>query len=316
MTRTATIPGRGRRGRRAGGSRRSTARMLAPAVLAATAIAACSTAPSPTTGSAEPPAIDPTPAPSTTTHPVPTTAVTPQPSAATVPGPSALPNGDEPVTLDPAAFSTTIDHPYWPMTPGTRWTYRETAEDGEVLTVTVIVTDQTKVTGSGITARVVRDTVRNGREIVEDTFDWYAQDRFGNLWYLGEQTAEFEGGKVVSREGSFEAGVGGAQAGIALPAAPSPGQAYRQEYRAGEAEDRGEVLGVAEFVDTTAGHYPDAILTRDTTPLEPDVLEYKLYARGVGPVLTLTVSGGSGREELIKVDQAPPGAGTGPLGRP
>jgi hypothetical protein len=133
---------------------------------------------------------------------------------------------------------------------------------------------------NGVTARVVRDTVTEDGEIVEDTFDWYAQDRDGNVWYFGEDTAEFEAGEIVSRAGSFEAGVDGALPGIIMPADPRPGLSYRQEYYQGEAEDNGVVLSVDELADVPFGHYEDMLLTRDTNALEPDVLEYKLYARG------------------------------------
>ena len=97
-----------------------------------------------------------------------------------------LPTGSQPVQLDPAEFTTEIDHPYWPMKPGTRWTYREVDEEGETKEVVVVVTTQTKKIANGVTARVVRDTVRVDGSIIEDTFDWYAQDAHGNLWYLGE----------------------------------------------------------------------------------------------------------------------------------
>jgi hypothetical protein len=229
---------------------------------------------------------------------------------------AALPQGDDPVDLEPGSFTTDIDNTYWPMAPGTQWTYREADSGGDRLTVVVTVTTATKRIANGITARVVRDTVTRGGEIVEDTIDWYAQDAVGNIWYLGEDTAEFENGEVVSREGSFEAGVDGALAGIAIPADPRPGLAYRQEYLEGEAEDNGEVLSVNEKVDVPYGHADDVLLTKDTITIEPDVLEYKLYAPGVGPVLVLGVSGGSAREELISIEQVPDGTGTGPLGRP
>jgi hypothetical protein len=227
-----------------------------------------------------------------------------------------LPQGDAPVRLDPAGFTTEIDNPYWPMKPGTRWTYRETDGEGGEAKVVVIVTNLTKKIANGITARVVRDTVTEDGQIVEDTNDWYAQDAKGNIWYLGEDTAEFEDGKVASRAGSFEAGVDGALPGIAVPAAPQPGMEYRQEFYKGEAEDSGRVLSTDELAQVPAGKYRDALLTKDFTPLEPDVLEYKLYVKGVGPVLTLTASGGAGREELLTVDQVSGAAGTGPLGHP
>jgi hypothetical protein len=156
--------------------------------------------------------------------------------------------------------------------------------------------------------------VRQDGQVLEDTFDWYAQDDEGNVWYLGEDTAEFEDGRITSREGSFEAGVDGALPGIVMPAEPAPGQRYRQEFLEGEAEDQGAVLSAEELVEAPIGRYDSAVLTRDTNPLEPEVSEYKLYAPDVGLVLTLDVSGGSGREELLEVDEVPPEAGTGPLG--
>jgi hypothetical protein len=227
-----------------------------------------------------------------------------------------LPQGSEPVELDPADFTTEIDNPYLPMMPGTRWTYREVGPDGEVMEVVVIVTNTTRQIANGVTARVVRDTVTLDGEIIEDTFDWYAQDQAGNVWYLGEDTAEFEDGVITSTEGSFEAGVDGALPGIIMPGIPTPGMKYRQEYYAGEAEDNGEVLSTDEMADVPFGHFEGMLLTKDTITIEPGVLEYKLYARDIGLVLALGISGGSGREELANVDTAPVGAGTGPLGNP
>ncbi|HEU4916220.1 MAG TPA: hypothetical protein VFV13_06610 [Acidimicrobiia bacterium] len=229
-----------------------------------------------------------------------------------------LPQGGESVDLDPAEFTLTIDNPYWPIEPGSQWVYREIDEDGKELEVVVTVTTATKEIANGVTARVVRDTVTQDGELIEDTVDWYAQDSTGAIWYLGEDTAEFEDGDIASTAGSFEAGVDGALPGILMPAEPADGMRYRQEYYQGEAEDHGEVLSIEEQAEVPAGHYKDAILTKDTITIEPDVLEYKLYARGVGPVLVFGVSGGGGREELIdfhQVDEAvAQAAGTTPLG--
>ncbi len=237
--------------------------------------------------------------------------------AASTPSPATtLPTGAEPVNLDPADFTADITHPFWPMEPGTRWTYRDVDEKGEVQTVVVLTTNKTKKLANGITARVVRDTVRSHGEVVEDTFDWYAQDSAGNVWYMGEDTAEFENGKIVTRAGSFEAGADGALPGILLPAEPQVGQKYRQEYLKGEAEDNGEVLGLNQLVEVPTGRYRGALLTRDTTSLEPDVVEYKLYAPDIGPVLTVDISGGAARESLVKIDKVAPKDGTGPLGKP
>lgn len=212
--------------------------------------------------------------------------------------PAALPQGGEPVQLDPADFVERIDNPYWPMSPGSRWVYRETGADGAEQRVVVTVTDRTKRI-LGIDAVVVHDVVTEDGALIEDTFDWYAQDVDGNLWYLGEQTAEYEDGKLVSTEGSWEAGVGGGQAGIVMPAEPRPGLTYRQEYLQGEAEDAAEVLGVDETIVVPLGRFDGVVLTKDFTPLDPDALEHKFYARGVGPALVVALTPGGGREELV-----------------
>lgn len=216
---------------------------------------------------------------------------------------AGLPRGSEPVELDPADFTADVTNRYWPMEPGTRWTYREIDEEGKALEVVVTATSETKEIANGVSARIVRDTVIEDGELIEDTFDWYAQDAEGNVWYLGEDTAEFENGEMTTRAGSFEAGVDGAQPGIIMPADPVDGMQYRQEYYEGEAEDNGEILSLEEQAETPYGHFPEALLTKDTITIEPDVLEFKLYAPEVGPVLTLGVSGGAGREELVDLEQ-------------
>ena len=219
---------------------------------------------------------------------------------ATSPPPSfALPQGSDTIELDPSMFAgVPLDHPFWPMAPGSRWVYRETDADGVEQQVEVTVTDKTRDI-AGIPATEVHDLVTEDGEPVEDTLDWYAQDTLGNLWYLGEDTKEYENGKVVSTEGSWEAGVDGAQAGIILPAEPQVGQAYRQEYYAGQAEDKAEILALDKHVEVPFGTFDDVLQTRDFTPLEPDVEEHKFYARGVGPVEVRQTSGGSSHEVLL-----------------
>jgi hypothetical protein len=212
--------------------------------------------------------------------------------------PITLPQGSDPVTLDPADFVTQIDNPYWPMAPGSKWVYRESDIKGSAVRVDVTVTSRTRQI-SGIAATVVHDKVSDHGELIENTFDWYAQDECGNLWYLGENTKEYENGKIVSTEGSWEHGVNGAFAGVVVPADPQVGMSYRQEYYAGEAEDVASILSVDEQAQVPFGHFRDVLLTKDFTTLERRVLEYKLYARGVGPVLVLGISGGSDREDLI-----------------
>src|SRR5919109_1583143 len=130
-----------------------------------------------------------------------------------------------------------IDNPYWPMHVGSRWVYRETDTHGANQRIVVTVTDRTKRVASGVTARVVHDKATEDGEVVEDTFDYYAQDAKGNIWYLGEDTTEYENGKPVSKAGSWEAGVDGARAGIVMLAHPRVGRRYKQEDYPGHAED-------------------------------------------------------------------------------
>jgi hypothetical protein len=215
---------------------------------------------------------------------------------------TTLPQGSEAVQLDPRDFTTQIDNPYWPMAPGSRWLYRETDAEGNPQRVEVTVTNETK-TIAGIEARVVHDVVSENGQVIEDTYDWYAQDADGNIWYLGEDTKEYENGKVKSTAGSWEAGVDGAQAGVIVPADPKVGMTYRQEYYKGEAEDAAEVLSLDEKVSVPYGFFSKVLMTRDHTPLDPKLLEHKFYARGVGPVLALAIAGGSDKEELIRFER-------------
>jgi hypothetical protein len=207
---------------------------------------------------------------------------------------TSLPQGSEPSKLEPGGFVSEIDNPYWPMTPGTTWVY---LEDGQRVEVTV--TDRKKQI-VGIPATVVHDVVTEDGALVEDTWDWYGQDADGNVWYLGEDTKEYENGKLKSTEGSWQAGVDGAEAGVVVPAKPEIGLTYRQEYYKGEAEDAARVLSLDERVEVPFGRFTQVLMTKDYTPLEPRILEHKFYAKSVGPVLALTVAGGSGREELIR----------------
>ena len=221
-------------------------------------------------------------------------------SAGTCPVP--LPQGGDPVALDPADFGGPIDNAYLPLPVGARWIYRETDTEGGSQKITVTVKSRTKQI-LGIDAVVVHDKATDHGDVVEDTFDWYAQDACGNVWYMGENTKTFENGQVVSTEGSWEAGVDGAQPGVVMPADPQVGQGYRQEYYAGQAEDAAQTLSLDEQAEVPFGHFRDVLLSKETTPLHGRALEYKMYAPGIGVVLALTVSGGAEREELISFTQ-------------
>ena len=144
----------------------------------------------------------------------------------------------------------------------------------------VVTTRQKQILG--IDATVVHDVVTEHGDLIENTWDWYAQDGCGNVWYLGENTKDYENGVVVSTAGSWEAGVNGAQPGVVMPADPQVGLSYRQEYYAGEAEDAATILSLTEQAEVPYGHFSDVILTKEYTPLHPEDLEYKLYAEGIG----------------------------------
>jgi hypothetical protein len=184
-------------------------------------------------------------------------------------------------SADPDDFVQAIDNPYLPLQPGNRWVYESTGIDPETLTVTV--TDDTREI-QGITTTVVHDVVRDASgKVVESTFDWFAQDRAGNVWYFGEDTTEYDARGRPDHSGSWEAGVDGAQAGLVMPAEPRVGDGYQQE-----------------SVNLGFDSFTDLLQTEATTPLAPSLVEQKYYAPGVGLVLEQTVQGGAERVELVE----------------
>ena len=209
--------------------------------------------------------------------------------------PAALPK------IDPANFvdSQVIDNPYFPLKPGTTAIYDGTEED-DTVHIEEFVTHETRQI-MGVTAVVVRVREWINGELAEDTVDWYAQDREGNVWYFGELSKEYEDGEFVGTEGSWEAGVDGATAGIIMKANPQVGDAYRQEYLPGEAEDMGEVIRLNESTSVPFGSFEGVVVILEWNPLEPDVLEYDYYARGVGAILEEVVEGEAERIELVAI---------------
>ena len=212
---------------------------------------------------------------------------------------TSLPEDGQAFAIDPSEFTTEIDNPYWPMKPGSQWIFRETNAEGSVSRVVVTVLDKTKMIANGVEARIVHDQVTEEGKVVEDTYDWYAQDAGGNLWYLGEDTTEYENGKPKTKEGSWEAGVDGALPGIIMPANPRVGMTYREEYYKGHAEDGASILYTDALEKVPYGRFEHGVQTRYFSGIELDVIEEKIYAQGVGVVLELTVSGGSDRAELL-----------------
>jgi RTX calcium-binding nonapeptide repeat (4 copies) len=198
---------------------------------------------------------------------------------------------------DASQFTTSIDNPFMPLRPGTTFVY-ENSEDGEEVRVTV--TDETRVV-DGVTTVVVHDTARVNGLVIEDTYDWYAQDADGNVWYFGEETAEYDPGNPdpVSTEGSWEAGVDGAEPGVVMLADPEVGIRYRQEYFQGEAEDWAEVKSLDARTHVPYGSFDEVLKTLDVNPLDPST-EHKFYAEGVGNLLATDEEGA--REALVRIE--------------
>jgi hypothetical protein len=191
--------------------------------------------------------------------------------------------------IDPANFSTTIDNEYFPMEPGTIFVYEGRTEYGEM----TVTSDTMKI--MGVQCIVVDDRAWEGGQLIEKTYDWFAQDDKGTVWYFGEDTKEYEEGKVVSTKGSWEAGVDGAKPGIIMHSDPKVGQSYYQEYYPGEAMDMARVLSFDASVTVPYGSFDHVLETREWTPLQPGFSEKKYYVRGVGPL------GNPGDQALVDV---------------
>jgi hypothetical protein len=201
--------------------------------------------------------------------------------------------------INPANFVATIDNRYFPLKPGTAFHYkgvREAAPQSDDM----VVTHQTKRV-LGVTCTVVRDTVSEHRKAIERTFDWYAQDQRGNVWYMGEDSLELKHGHFVRASDSWEAGVNGAKPGIIMPGSPRPGDVYRQEYyRPGGALDQARVLGTSASVQVPAGTFKRSLVTIEWSPVEPQ-LEKKYYASGLGEVKEVVTQGGHEGFQLVSV---------------
>jgi hypothetical protein len=203
--------------------------------------------------------------------------------------------------IDPAHFGRKIDNRYLPFKPGTRTVAKGVAENGKTPQRDAQVVTDRKRKVDGVKCVVVRDTITSRGKPVERTFDWYTQDKHGNVWYFGENSKDYRHGHWVQSDGSWEAGVHGAQPGIMMEAHPKRGDAYRQEYYRGHAEDQAKVLGDTGQVTVPAGAYRNTIGTREKSRLEPGVAEKKWYAPGVGEIKSQDVKGSKEGFRLVKV---------------
>lgn len=203
----------------------------------------------------------------------------------------------------PTQWAATVTNPFFPLLPGTVWRYQGETDEGTE-TIVVEVLPQTR-TVHGVAATVVRDRVYLEGELTEDTDDWFAQDAAGNVWYLGEDSKEVRNGTVVGTEGSWEWGKDGALPGIIMWADPAAhvGEAYRQEYYRGEAEDWGKVVALTESVQVPHGNFTGCIKTEDWNGLEgrSRSLEYKYYCRDLGTVLEMPAGDPGERVALIQL---------------
>jgi hypothetical protein len=234
--------------------------------------------------------------------------------AAVEPGPAAESAAEEgtaeayQVDLDPDAFVEIVDNPYFPLIPGSSYVYEGETEDG-LERVEITILPQTRNV-MGIRATVYHDAVYMDGELIEETYDWFAQDAEGNVWYLGEDVDNYEDGKFIDHDGAWEAGVDGAQPGIVMFGDPAAhlGETYLQEYYAGEAEDTADLLSISESVAVPAGSFENVLQTYDYTPLDPESQEHKFYAPGVGTIKTIDLITG---EEFVLVEYASGGTATG-----
>jgi hypothetical protein len=201
--------------------------------------------------------------------------------------------------IESADFTSRIDNKYFPLKPGTTFVYKGEFH-GTAERDVMAVTDDTKRV-MGVECLVASDRVTEGSELVEQTYDWYAQDKEGNVWYFGEDVTEYKNGKVTGHEGSWESGVDGARPGIAMKADPRVGQTYRQEYSKGVAEDKARVVSLNGSVEVPYGKYDRVLVTEEFTPLEPGVVERQYYVAGVGDIVEATVKGQPERIELANV---------------
>jgi hypothetical protein len=204
--------------------------------------------------------------------------------------------------ISPADFVSEVDNKYFPLEPGTKYVYEGKTEEGSERVEVTVTRDTKQVMGIECTVR--RDRVFVNGELVEDTRDWHAQDKEGNVWYLGEDVKDYENGKVVSTKGSWQAGVDGAKPARIMPADPKVGEIYHQEYSPGKAMDKGKVLSLNESTTVPYGSFDNVLKTKDWNPLAPGgSVQHKYYAPGTGLILEVAVTGTKETVRLVDVEK-------------
>lgn len=197
------------------------------------------------------------------------------------------------VNINPADFVAVVDNPYFPRIPGDKFVYEGQTADG-FERIELVILEETKVV-MGVTTTIMRDTVYLDGQVIEDTYDWFAQDKDGNVWYFGEDVNDYENGVLISKAGSWEAGVDGAQPGIVMFGDPAAhvGETYLQEYYAGQAEDTADLISASEKLEIAFGSFENVVQTYDYTPLDPNSQERKFYAAGLGTIKSINLVTGA-----------------------
>jgi hypothetical protein len=199
--------------------------------------------------------------------------------------------------IDPVNFVSSVTNPFMPFVPGTNYTYQVQTDQGSEIIEITVTTDSLRI--EGVKCVVVTDVLKNEKgDVLENTLDWYAQDKDGNVWYFGEDTKEYVNGKLTSTAGTWKTGENGALPGIVMPGTPVLGIPYRQEYLFNEAEDMGKIISTSETVTVPYGTFSNCIMTEEWSPIEPDVVEHKYYASGIGNIKTIMIRGGNEVVEL------------------
>jgi hypothetical protein len=220
-------------------------------------------------------------------------------SASPPPGELAPIHGPYAPKIDPANFVRTIDNRYQPFKPGTSFHFKGVRGTTPQTDDEVVLHRTKRILG--VTSTVVRDTVSEHGHPVERTDDWYAQDKQGNVWYMGEDSFELRNGHFVKASDSWESGVNGAKPGIIMPAHPRPGDAYRQEYYPpGKALDEARVLRLSGRLTVPYGSFKHLLVTSERSPAEPQT-EQKYYAPGVGEIAERVVKGHHEQFKLVSV---------------
>lgn len=206
------------------------------------------------------------------------------------------------VEINPNDFVATVDNPYFPRIPGTRSVYEGMTADG-LERVEIEILHETREV-MGIQATIMHDVVYLDGELVEETYDWFAQDKHGNVWYLGEDVDNYEDGVLKDHDGAWEAGVDGALPGIVMFANPANhiGETMRQEYYAGNAEDQADILSATKQITVPVGSFENVVQTYDYTPLDPEAQEHKFYAAGIGEIRTVDLLT---NEEFVLIEYTP-----------